>query len=499
MTRRARILIVVTLSLSGVVSVSGAGEIPDRPEKLVFKPLEYTPPAVGDARFQLTNGIPVFAVEDRQLPLITLTMLIRGGRLLEPTGKEGVAALTGAAWRKGGAGDLDARAFDEKLDFLAAELSTTFEDLTGTVRLNVLSKDFDQALALLVDLVQRPRFQEDRFALEKTDQIQLLKKRNDDSFEIQRREINRLWWGDEYWRNRLPTQASIEAITAADCRAFLALQLGADNVTLALAGDFNRQEMEQKLNGAFGSLARLASPVLRPPRPEHAPVPGVYMVDKPDFNQGGVVIGHPSVEEGHPDELALRVLQEIYGMGGTSRLYLRIRAAEGLAYSAYSRFTLPLGGMPGAFVISFQSKSSTCIRATQIAREELKRIREELVSDEELKRAKASLIETLPDSFESPEVTAKLFAQGELLGRPAEYWSSYAEKVRAVTAEEVLKAAAAHMKPETLVFLYVGNTADIRGGHPDHAGAIEDFGPITMVPLRDPLTLAEPAATSAAH
>ncbi len=170
---------VLAVSLTAV-----AGGIPPRPEQLTFPDLSFQPPDPGTMRFTLANGIPVYAKPDRQLPLVTITVFFRGGKYLEPAGKEGLASLTSEVWRTGGAGDLTAQQLDEELDFLAANLSTNVDDVSGRVRLNVLSKDLDTAMGLLMDVLTSPRFQDDRFAKAKDDLLQQMKERNDHTASI---------------------------------------------------------------------------------------------------------------------------------------------------------------------------------------------------------------------------------------------------------------------------------------------------------------------------
>ena len=117
-----------------------AAEIPDRPEKLQYPELTFDVPNADSLRFELADGTPVYAKQDKQFPLVNITVYFRGGRYLVPAGKEGLAAITSAAWRTGGAGERTAQELDEELDFLAANLGTNIGDVNGSVSLNVLSK-----------------------------------------------------------------------------------------------------------------------------------------------------------------------------------------------------------------------------------------------------------------------------------------------------------------------------------------------------------------------
>ena len=481
--------IIATLCVLALGLTAAASEIPPRPEQLTFPPLSFQPPDPGTMRFELGNGIPVYARKDAALPLVTVTVAFRGGSYLDPAGKEGLADLTADAWRSGGAGDRTAQALDEELDFLAANLSTRIGDVTGQVRLDVLSKDLETGMGLMMDLLTRPRFQDDRFAKAKDDTIQAMKERNDHTASIENREWNRLVYGDDYWINHLPTKASIDAITADDCKALVARLIRAGNVVVAVAGDFDRPALKALLERTLGTLPAVSGPLPPVPQPHPSTEPGVYVVDKPDVNQGRVSVGQMGYRLGYADEFPLRVMNDILGGGGfTSRITKRVRSDEGLAYSAGSLVSFPTS-YPGVFRAFFQSKSRTVPGALRITMDQIDLIRKEKVSDSELTTAKNSFIEGYPRWFESAERTATLFATDELLGRDHGYWLTWREHVREVDAGAVLEAARKDLHPDKMIILVVGNLAEIMKGHPDYAAKLTDFGPIHKLPLRDPLTL----------
>jgi zinc protease len=99
-------------------------QIPDHPDKLVFEPIAYTPPDARAHRVVLKNGMVVYIAEDHTLPLVNISLLVRTGGYLEPAGKAGLASLTGSQIRRGGSASLTAEQLDERLDFLAANVST---------------------------------------------------------------------------------------------------------------------------------------------------------------------------------------------------------------------------------------------------------------------------------------------------------------------------------------------------------------------------------------
>ncbi|MGD1147399.1 MAG: pitrilysin family protein [Thermoanaerobaculaceae bacterium] len=486
--RHTKSKLAVAIILASVAAF--AGEIPARPEQLKFPPMKFDVPDATALRVRLANGVPCYIASDTMLPLVTVQVFFRGGQYMEPVGKEGLAELTEAVWRTGGAGKLDAKLLDEELDFLAATLSTSVGGVSGSVSLNLLSKDIDRGLGLLMDVLREPRFEEARLAKAKEDMLSEMKRRNDDTEAIEDREWDRLIYGDEYWLNKLATKASVDGITRDDLLSFQRRLANPANFVVAVAGDFDRAAMIAKLNatlGAWKAAGQVAPPV---PQPSATAKPGVYMVDKPDVNQGRVSMGHIGIKRPLADEFAVSVANDILGGGGfTAWMMSRVRSDEGLAYSAYSRYAI--GDVyPGVFHAYFQSKSSTCARAVVLTTELIAKIRTGTVSESELSTSKSSFTETLPRTFESRLKTVTRYAQDELVGRPHEYWKGYRKRVGAVTGADVAKAATARIKPDQLIILVVGNVDEILKGHPDHPEArFEKLGPVVRLPLRDPLTL----------
>jgi zinc protease len=477
------------LVLLVVASTAFGAEIPKRPEELVFPDLTFDVPDAEALRFELADGTPVYAKRDTEFPLVSITVYFRGGRYLEPEGKEGLTTIASEAWRAGGAGELTAQELDEKLDFLAANLGTNIGSDTGSVSLNVLSKDLEEAMGLFMDVLTKPRFQEDRFQKAKDNRIQEMRQRNDDAADIEGREWQRLIYGDDYWMNRFSTKSSVDAITATDCKEFVASLVRSGNIVVAVAGDFDRAEMESLLNTTIGTLEPLDEPLPPVPQPDHTPEPGVYVVNKSDVNQGRVSIGHLGFKLGYPDQFPLMVGNDILGGGGfTARMMKTIRSDEGLAYGAYASLDFPIS-IPGTFRAYYQSKSSTCAYAAEIFFQLLESMRSSDPTDEEVRTAKASFIETFPRGFASAGQIVGRYANDELVGRPHSYWTEYRDNIKAVTGEKVKKALSKDIDPDRMIMLVVGNIEEIMKGHPDHDAKLSDFGEITELPLRDPLTL----------
>jgi zinc protease len=263
------------------------------------------------------------------------------------------------------------------------------------------------------------------------------------------------------------------------------------SMVAAVSGSFSRGEMLRKLEAAFAGWPS-PKPVVPPvPATIASAAPGLYRVEK-DVNQGRVSIGLPTVKRDHPDVYALEVMNEILGGSGfTSRITRTVRSDEGLAYSAGSGLSFGVW-YPGRFRAFFQSKSRSVAYAASLVMDEIRRMREGAVTAEELDTIASSLVQTFPSSFASKAQSMAVFASDEYTKRDPSYWTTYRDRIRAVTAADVQRVARQHLVPEKMVVLVVGRQAEIDLGdekHPVRLAELAPGGRVVALPLRDPMTM----------
>jgi predicted Zn-dependent peptidase len=487
---------VLTLGLSVVaVGAVSAQSIPTHPTDLTYDLLDFTPPESADHRHELSNGVVVFVVEDHELPLVSISLSVRTGTYLDPPDKIGLASLTGSQMRSGGTTTVSAADFDEEAAFLAAQIGSNVGSTSGSASLNCLTKDLDTCLDLFFDMLRNPGFDEGRLALAKSQSIQQMERRNDSTGSIERREWSRLMRGDAHYSTRPRTRATVEAISRDDMLDFHRRYYHPGNFIFSASGDLDASAILAQLERRMAGWAVGTEPVPPVPAPDVTPQPGLYLVDKPDVNQGRVAIGHLGTTRDDPDRYKLLVMNDILGGGGFSaRLLTRIRSDEGLAYSASSNFGVGVY-YKGVFQAGFQSRSETVARATAIVLEEIERIRTEPVEEEELRNSIAYFVETFSRNFSSAASIAGLFAGDEYTGRDPAYLAAYRDNIASVTAADVLDVAQRYLDPDALAVLVVGNLESILAGDPERPEySLEEMGrgETVRIPLPDPFTMEYP-------
>src|SRR5262249_40911104 len=135
---------------------------------------------------KLANGMVAYMVQDRALPLVTISILMRIGPDLDPPGKEGLAATAMNLLTRSGTKKRDAKALEDRLASLGARLSS---DVGGTslnpfgggvqvgpsesyVSINLLSKDTDEGIAILAECLGAPAWEAERLKLRKDQLLQ---------------------------------------------------------------------------------------------------------------------------------------------------------------------------------------------------------------------------------------------------------------------------------------------------------------------------------------
>lgn len=483
-----------------VTVARGQEALPKHPRDLVFPKLAYDPPDPAAYRRELDSGSVAYLVEDHQLPLVTVAVTLRAGSYQLSPESAGLASFTGGQMRSGGTATRSARDFDEEAAFLATQLSSSIGSTSAQASVNCLKQNLDESLGMFFDMLKNPGFDPERLEIARARSLQGLARRNDRLEGILGREFSRLI-RDRHFSTVQSTQSSVQAISREGMQQLHARSFDPSRMFFSVSGDFDTDDMLRRLNEALAN--GWPSDPVKPaeiPAPSHEPKPGVYVVDKTsrEVNQSHVRMGHIGIQRDHPDVFKIGIMNSVLGGGGfTSRIMTRIRSDEGLAYSAYSRYQ-PGTYYPGTFSAGFQSRNATCAQAAAILVEEIERMQQGKVTPLELDTAKNYLVEIFPRFFATAGQVAGTFASDEFTGREKDYWKTYRERIGDVSDDDVLDAAQAHLRPDKLVALVVGDKAAVLAGNPDRPefsfeSLAGDAG-IHSIPLPDPLTMEYPEA-----
>jgi zinc protease len=456
----------------------------------IQQPDRSKPPAIGPPpelhlpaidRRTLSNALPVWIVAQHKVPVVHVELAVRAaGSGSDPVKKFGLASLT-ADMLDEGAGNRSALEIADAIDYLGAELDTSSSSDASYVELHVPVARLGDALPVMADVIAHPTFPDAELKRLREEALTSLVEAEDDPEQLIQVAFPRLVYGTSY-RYGTPsigTAVSLRSFTREHLATFHASVYRPQNATLVVTGDVTAgtvvQMLERTIGQWKGSPAAAASPALT-----DAPqltARHLYLIDKPGATQSQIRIGWVGVARSTPDYFPLRVLNTILGGAFTSRLNQNLREQHGYAYGASSTFDMRRAA--GPFFATAGVQTDKTADALKEFFNELTRIRE-LVGAEELEKAKNYLSLLLPRNFETTQEIANALAQIAVYDLPQDFYETYGQRVRAVTAADVKRVADKYIQPTKFAVVIVGDRKAIEPG----VRAL-NLGEVTMVQAGD--------------
>jgi zinc protease len=426
---------------------------------------------------QLENGMVIFLQEGHELPLIDGTIRIRGGSREEPAEKAGMVAIYADVWRTGGTTSKTGDQLDDFLESHAARVEAS-ESIDSTfLSWSALKENFDQVFPVVLDLLEHPEFRQDKLSLTKQQLASLISRRNDDMDEISQRESTRLAYGRDNPLARVPEYYTIGAVTRDDLLEWHKRTIAPANMILGITGDFDSAAMEQRLRQAFGGLPR--GELLAPASVAFRnPTPGIYFIDKNDVNQSEISMVDLGIDRRNPDYYAVEVMNELFGGGFSSRLFINIRTRQGLAYSVGGGVGTAFDH-PGVTRFNMGTKSASTAAGIDALRKEMDGLIHGTVKPEEVKKAKDAILNSFIFEFDSKEKVLAERMRYEFYGFPPDFLERYRAGIEKVTPADVDRVARKYIHPEKMAVLVVGNKKDFDRD-------LSTFGKVTPIDISIP-------------
>jgi len=433
-------------------------------------------------RTTLPNGLKVIVLEDHRLPRVSFSVTARRGAAMVPTERAGLASFTAELLERG-AGERDVLEFAEAVDALGARFSASAGWDSTSAGIAGLSRDADALLGLLADAVLRPRFDPAEAGRARAERLAALERAVDDPGTLAGWYLARAIYPDH--RYGVPLEGTPETVAELDvaaARAFHARVWVPNGCVVSVVGDVDPEAVVAALRAHFAAWERgevpepgPAPPPLVPGAPaDLAPAEGtIVVVDRPDLAQARIALGHEGIARTADDRLAVSIMNLVVGGGGfSSRLMTSLRSEEGLTYGVYSGYSLRR--QPGPFSVSTFTRVDATRRALDIVLEELRRGRSDPPGPDELSWARTLATGQFSMALETSDAVADALVNLEIYGLPDDSLDTYRSRIRAVTAEEVARAAREHLFPGRAAIVLVGPADAL-------VPQVEDLGPVEVV------------------
>ncbi len=385
----------------------------------------------------LPNGLTLVTGTTHRLPMTVIIVAARGGVRAETPQTQGLSNLVAQMLLKG-TSHRSASQIAAYVESLGGQLDA-FSGRDGFgLALQLLSDDTSRGLELIHDLLTDSTFPDDELALQRQLILRELDANDDDIFDQGSRLLRRtLFTAHPYQFDPLGTKDTVKRLTKPECLAFAKTRLAATNMVITVMGDLDEAQILEEIRQRFGTLdpSKTAWPATLPEDPlEHVRQASLTLPKE----QSVIMLGFRGTRLTAPDRDTLDVLTTILsGMSG--RLFQAVRERQGLSY-AVGASNVP-GWDPGYLVVYAATRPGEREQVLKTIHEQLQLIVKQNVTEDELLLAKRTLIGSYRLDMQSLGGLAKRCALDELYGLSYDNWTSYEQRINAVTIPMVHTAA----------------------------------------------------------
>jgi len=408
---------------------------------------------------KLANGLTLILSERRGLPIVAANLVLRTGSDANPLDKPGMANFVAAMLDEGTA-KRNALQIADDVARMGASLGTSSSMDATTVSARSLTKNFPATLEILSDVVLNPSFPAEEIERQRASRLAGLVQQRDNPNQVAAQVMAASLYGPKhpYGYSEVGTEASVKALSKDDMAAFWKQNFVPNNAALVVAGDISMDELRTMADKSFGAwqAGTPAQPALGAPTTTTAKV---VVVDKPGSPQTQVRVASIGAARSSPDFRPMQVMNLALGGLFSSRINMNLREQHGYTYGASSQFAFRRA--PGPFQVASGVRTDVTGPAVTEIFKEVRGMVERPVSEEELKKAKDSMSNSLPGAFESSANAVSNFSNVFIYDLGLDYYTSYAEQVNAVTAEQTLAAARKYLVPGSMIVVAVGDKAKI--------------------------------------
>lgn len=408
----------------------------------------------------LANGLRVRSLFRGSVPLVSACLVLDAGEATVSLGRDGVAVLTGDALL-GGTLRRSGAELSDALEGLGSGLRVATGWDATTVAFTCLAERLDEMLGLLSEVVREPAFPSDEVERMRNEQLASIRQRKMDPARLADDALDRVVFplGHPFHRPLAGDETTVAGFDRERTASFAGERYAPGSGGLVLVGDLSWDQVLDLAGDHFESWAAVGTPAAPVPRTEASGQRSVVIVNRPGAVQSEIRIGHPGPARGHPDELPLRVANTVLGGAFTSRLNLSLREKHGFTYGAHSSFEFRRGGGVFSFGTAVQTEVTAPALAEAIG--VLDAFAEGGPTDEELGRARDYLAGVFPLRMETTAQLAARVAELIVFGLPDDYHHTYRDRIRAVDLSAARAAVRAHLRPEFLKVVVVGDAERI--------------------------------------
>jgi zinc protease len=404
----------------------------------------------------LANGLGVYGIENRELPLVQFDLSINGGQLLDSQDRTGVANLLAVLLNRGTENRTPAE-LEVAIQELGASIAINVDSETINASGSTIARNYTATMALLTEMLLQPRWDETEFELAKLSAASELSAELSNPNAIARNEYRRLIFGGDHILalNILGTPETIDSIQLDDLREYYDKHISPGQASLHLVGAISQEEALAALDALATDWAVKLVTIPVYDMPDMPAAAQIYFFDVPGAKQSVLLFGYPAMAETDPDFYPAQVMNYILGGGSfASRLTQQLREGKGYTYNISSSFSG--SKLRGPFTVSSGVRSNITTEASRLIFDILDQYGD-TYTENDLGVTQNYLLKSKARSFETLAAKTRLLQNISTYDWPYDYIKEQDAIIGAMTVERIQDLAAKYIQPERMIYLVVGD------------------------------------------
>ncbi|MBU2871815.1 pitrilysin family protein [Colwellia sp. E2M01] len=411
-------------------------------------------------RESFANGVEIIGTKNTETPTVSLLLSLEGGVLLDSVNKAGLASLTASLMNEGTTVHSKEQLSNE-LALLGSSISIGAGGRNSYVKVNSLVKNLDQTLALMFEMMFKPKFAEADFDRVKNQLIQSIEQGNKDASVLAAKALKQVTYGEN---NRLGlvdsgTVATVSAISLDDVKSFYKNYFSPSKASLVVVGDIEKKDLLSRLwllkawkGNDYAIDADYNFPEVTPNK--------IYFVDLPNANQSVIKLSRRAMPYDATGEYFKATLMN-YPLGGAfnSRINLNLRENKGYTYGASSYFSG--GKVLGQFNIGASVKKEHTYDAMAEIIKELTTFEEQGLTESEVTFMRQAISQSEALSYETPSKKSGFLRQLLQFNLPINYGEQQSDIIHDISIDE-LNALAKKELSQPMQWIVVGDGQVVR-------------------------------------
>jgi predicted Zn-dependent peptidase len=406
--------------------------------------------------FELKNGIKVLVVENHKLPRVSYSLTIDNKPITEGK-KAGVSSIL-AAMLGNGTTNIPKDEFNDEIDFLGATLFFGSQSAYASS----LTKYSDRIVELMADAAINPLLTKEEFDKEKQKLIENLKSEEKSVDAVAGRVGSALSYGTNHPRGEFTTEETVNNIEFGDVLAFYEKYFNPNNAYIVVVGDIEIGDVKKQLKKNFEKWEKSATIDIALPEPNpNAQYTQINFVDMPNAVQSNISLtNNVDLKMNDEDYHAVLIANKILGGGFNSYLNMNLREEHGYTYGARSNVGTSRWNA-SRFTAGAAVRNAVTDSAVVETLKEINRIKTEPVESDALANAKAKYVGDFVLALERPQTIANYALNIKLNDLPKDFYTTYLEKINAVTKDDVQRVANKYFKTENARIVVVGKGSEV--------------------------------------